>query len=336
MMREMMKGLGMKKSVGVDGDRGCNWNSERRLREQEADGWVVEVVLPSAAAVVLLRWRRREAPRSVTTSSTGGRAGRTTVGSRLRVAGAGAPRRVCPDLPGRRRGPRSSGPPSLRGGIVRGAPPGSASSRGTWPSNEPIWAACEANEMPVNHHSGGGMPLRTPPVSTAMFMLEVTRRIAPRHLMFSGVFERHPPAPRAARVDPRHMARARQLRPYWLWLGSVLRWRGRRKTCRCGRAVPALAWSRGRSSCGRSSAISDRKGIENIMWGVDYPHNESQPYTKVHLRAHVCWGAACLAELSRSSRTRRSSTVSTSRRWRRSRSGRAHEGRGVFVPYPWS
>ena len=51
MMREMMKGLGMKKSVGVDGDPETdadrNWNSERRLREQEADGWVAEVIFPN-------------------------------------------------------------------------------------------------------------------------------------------------------------------------------------------------------------------------------------------------------------------------------------------------
>ena len=55
-MREMMKGLGMKKSVGVDGDPETdadrNWNSERRLREQEADGWVARSDLPQHAAAV--------------------------------------------------------------------------------------------------------------------------------------------------------------------------------------------------------------------------------------------------------------------------------------------
>ncbi|HXY94629.1 MAG TPA: hypothetical protein VEP49_19360, partial [Acidimicrobiia bacterium] len=51
MMREAMKSLGMKKSVGVDGDPDLdadrNWDSERRLREQEADGWVGEVIFPN-------------------------------------------------------------------------------------------------------------------------------------------------------------------------------------------------------------------------------------------------------------------------------------------------
>src|SRR5262245_35062941 len=51
MMREAMKSLGMRKSVGVDGDPEVdadrNWNSERRLREQEADGWVAEVIFPN-------------------------------------------------------------------------------------------------------------------------------------------------------------------------------------------------------------------------------------------------------------------------------------------------
>ena len=50
--------------------------------------------------------------------------------------------------------------------------------------------------MPVNHHSGGGTPDfgPYPPASMAMFMLEVTwwGHRALWHLLFSGVFERHP------------------------------------------------------------------------------------------------------------------------------------------------
>ena len=49
--RELMKSVGMTKSVGVDGDPEVdgdrNWNSDRRLREQEADGWVAEVIFPN-------------------------------------------------------------------------------------------------------------------------------------------------------------------------------------------------------------------------------------------------------------------------------------------------
>src|SRR4051794_31033387 len=48
---EMRKGLGIKKSVGVAGapepDADRNWNSNPRLREQEAGGWVAEVIFPN-------------------------------------------------------------------------------------------------------------------------------------------------------------------------------------------------------------------------------------------------------------------------------------------------
>ena len=111
MMREMMKNLGMKKSVGVDGDPETdadrNWNSERRLREQEADGWVAEVIFPNTQPPFAPMARSQlEAPPvgDDVEHRLGGPAGPQPLARRLRVAGARAPRRVRPDLPGRRRG----------------------------------------------------------------------------------------------------------------------------------------------------------------------------------------------------------------------------------------
>src|SRR5690606_14811097 len=85
----------------------------------------------------------------------------------------------------------------LRGGIlVPGAPPDSPFEPLYSASYEPIWAAAEANEMPLNHHAGGATPNfgNHFPASLAMFMLEVSwwSHRALWHLMFSGVFERHP------------------------------------------------------------------------------------------------------------------------------------------------
>ena len=61
---------------------------------------------------------------------------------------------------------------------------------------EPIWAAAADHDMTLNHHAGGASPSFGShfPASLAMFLIEVAwwSQRALRHLMFSGVFERHP------------------------------------------------------------------------------------------------------------------------------------------------
>ena len=188
---------------------------------------------------------------------------------------------------------------NLRGGIVLpGAPPGSGFLPLYAAEYEPIWAACEANEMPVNHHSGGGTPDfgMHPPASTAMFMLEVTwwAHRPLWHLMFAGVFERHPNLhfcntesgtrwilDTLAELDSFYermkyghgsevffgaaATKDMSLRPSEYW----------RRQCHVGASFLRPL----------ECDLRHEVGLENIMWGVDYPHNEgSQPYTQVHLR----------------------------------------------------
>ena len=170
MMREMMKNLGMKKSVGVDGDPETdadrNWNSERRLREQEADGWVAEVIFPNTQPPFAPMARSQlEAPPLVDDVEhrwAGLRAHNRWLADYVSLAPerrAGCAQIYLGDVEGSVAEIEWAAEHNLRGGIVLpGAPPGSGFLPLYAAEYEPIWAACEANEMPVNHHSGGGTP----------------------------------------------------------------------------------------------------------------------------------------------------------------------------------
>ena len=146
-MREAMKNLGMEKVVGVDGDpvgaRSRNWNSDRRLREQEADGWVAEVIFPNTQPpfAPLPRAASSRRLRPETTTSTGPRAYRARnrwLADYVSAAPAqprGPRRSSFPTSRGRSR--RSSGPPSTTsaaGSCSRARPPGRVSSRSTRPT----------------------------------------------------------------------------------------------------------------------------------------------------------------------------------------------------------
>jgi len=188
----------------------------------------------------------------------------------------------------------------LRGGIlVPGTPPDSPFEPLYAKKYEPIWAAAEACELPLNHHSGGATPSfgNHFPASLAMFMLEVTwwSQRALWHLMFSGVFERHPDlqwvntesgtawVPETlAKLDSFHE------RMKYSEYGS--------EAIFGGLAVaemslkPSEYWQRqchvGASFLRPSETEVVREiGVEKVMWGSDYPHIEgSHPYTDEHLR----------------------------------------------------
>jgi predicted TIM-barrel fold metal-dependent hydrolase len=188
----------------------------------------------------------------------------------------------------------------LRGGVlVPGAPPDSPFEPLYSASYEPIWAAAAAHGMPLNHHSGGATPEFGPhfPASLAMYMIEVTwwSHRALWHLMFSGVFERHPDL---AFVNTETGT---------AWLPDTLKkldsFYERMKYSTYGSesifgglAVenlslkPSEYWKR-QCHIGASFlrptevGLCTEIGIDNVMWGSDYPHTEgSFPYTREHLR----------------------------------------------------
>jgi predicted TIM-barrel fold metal-dependent hydrolase len=310
-MMQMMREVMGDRSIGVDGDPDIdgnrNWDTGRRLRETEADGVVAEVIfnntLPPFAPIPMMPF---EEP---------------MVGAELdkRWAGLQAHNRwladFCSEAPGRRAGcvqillpdversvdeirwARQNG---LTGGVLLpGAPPGSGVAPLYAPDYEPIWAVCEELGMPINHHSGGGTPDfgLYMPQSLAMFMLEVTwwAQRTLWHLMFSGVFERHP--------DLHFVVTEAGAS----WAPDVLRsldffYDRMKYEDQCSEHIfggptvanlslkPSEYFTR-QCHIGASflppieCEMRYEIGVDQIMWGTDYPHVEgSYPYTRELLR----------------------------------------------------
>jgi len=306
-MREVMGA----RSIGVDGDPrevgDRNWDSARRLRETEADGVVGEVVFSNTAP-----------PFAPTMLSEFGEAEHGKDHPR-RWAGIRAYNRwladYCAEAPERRAGIcqiflpyveesveeiRWAREHGLRGGVLLpGAPPDSGVPPLYAPEYEPIFAVCEELGMPLNHHSGGGTPSfgNYLPHSLAMFMLEVTwwSHRALWHLIFSGVFERHPNlhfvltetgsawVPEVlAKLDSfyHRMKYNNQCSEYIFGGPTVAKMSLRPSEYFARQCHIGASFIRP-----HESAMRHDIGIDRIMWGSDYPHVEgSHPYTREQLR----------------------------------------------------
>ena len=289
----------------VDGDR--NWSSERRLREQEADGVVAAVLFPNTQ------------PPFAPAAASQFEAPPYSDDMVRRWAGLQAHNRWLLDFvseaPERRAGIAQiflgnveasvaeiewAAENGLRGGIlVPGAPPDSPFEPLYSASYRPIWAAAEACDMPLNHHSGGATPNFGShfPASLAMFMLEVSwwSQRALWHLMFSGVFERHPDLQwvntetgTAWVPDTLEKLDSFYERMKYSKYGSEAIFGGIAVAQMSLR--PSEYWQRqchvGASFLRPTEIDVVRQiGIQNVMWGSDYPHVEgSHPHTDEHLR----------------------------------------------------
>ena len=306
-LRQVMgdRSIGVDGDPDIDGDR--NWDTARRTRETEADGVVAEVIFPNTSP-----------PFAPTMMSE---FGEPEAGDRhqQRWAGIRAHNRwladFCKELPGRRAGIAQIFLPlldesvqeirwakenGLTGGVLLpGAPPGSGIDPLYSPEYEPIFAVCEELEMPLNHHSGGATPDfgLFLPQSLAMYMLEVTwwAHRSLWHLMFSGVFERHPNlqfvlTETGASWVPgilehldtfyNRMKTNDQCSEYIFGAPTVAKMSLKpseyfARQCHIGASfLPP-------SEC----AVREAIGVDRIMWGTDYPHVEgSHPFTREHLR----------------------------------------------------
>jgi predicted TIM-barrel fold metal-dependent hydrolase len=289
----------------VDGDR--NWSSERRLREQEADGVVAAVLFPNTQ------------PPFAPAAASQFEAPPYSDDMDRRWAGLQAHNRWLLDFvseaPERRAGIAQiflgnveasvaeiewAAENGLRGGIlVPGAPPDSPFEPLYSAAYRPIWAAAEACDMPLNHHSGGATPNFGShfPASLAMFMLEVSwwSQRGLWHLMFSGVFERHPDLQwvntetgTAWVPDTLEKLDSFYERMKYSKYGSEAIFGGIAVAQMSLR--PSEYWQRqchvGASFLRPTEVDVVRQiGIGNVMWGSDYPHVEgSHPHTDEHLR----------------------------------------------------
>ncbi len=298
-------------NVGVDGDPTVdgnrNWSTERRLREQEADGVVAAVLFPNTQ------------PPFAPASSSQFEAPPYSDDMDRRWAGLRAHNRWLLDFvseaPERRAGIAQiflgnvegsvaeiqwAAENGLRGGIlVPGAPPDSPFEPLYSAAYRPIWAAAEACDMPLNHHSGGATPNfgNHFPASLAMFMLEVSwwSHWALWHLMFSGVFERHPDlqwvnTETGTTWVPDTLEKLDSFyeRMKYSTYGSEAIFGGVAVAEMSLR--PSEYWQRqchvGASFLRPTDIEAVRQiGIGKVMWGSDYPHIEgSHPHTDEHLR----------------------------------------------------
>ncbi len=188
----------------LQGDgRTRNWDDDRRIEEQEADGIVGEVTFPNTVPPFF---------------PTGALVARPPTPDELprRTAGIRAHNRWLADFCGRHPERRAgiaqlflndldeaiadvqfAAENGLRGGVLLPAvPPDVAHLEPLYAEHyDPLWAACEERGVVVNHHSGSGAPDYGPHKAAGMVWISETAFWSRRtltHLLVGGVFERFP------------------------------------------------------------------------------------------------------------------------------------------------
>jgi predicted TIM-barrel fold metal-dependent hydrolase len=292
---------------GPDGDR--NWDSDRRVKELEADGIVAEVIFPNTVPPFFPKPSLSDQPPAANAGDL-----------EARQAGLRAHNRwladFCHQVPGRRAGiaqimlhdidaavaeVRWAKDNGLFGGVLLpGAPPGSGLPPLFDPEYyEPLWAVCEELDLPLNHHSGSAAPATGDGAEDhVILVLEVTwwAHRAFTHLLVSGAFDRHP----QLRLVLTEQGTA--------WIPDELarldyffdRFRNAKGSQEAEWGLPVIErmslkpseyWAR---QCAVGSSfirpdevrIRHAVGVDKIMWGSDYPHKEGTlPFTLEALRA---------------------------------------------------
>ncbi len=279
-------------------DANRNWHSDVRNRALEADGVAAEVLYPNTVPPFFSRGGLTALVPSAEEYP-------------LRLAGLRAHNRWladwCAALPGRRAGVGQIllndvddavrdiawiAEHGLTGGVLLpGLPPGSGIDPLHSPRYEPVWRACEEHGVVLNVHGGSGSPDQGAfPASLALFVLEASF-FAHRPLwalVMSGVFDRFPrvrlvfaeagsswlPNSLAAmdaiqaKQDTGNIGVMRILQPFRL------------------QKRPSEYWS---SNCWMGASFMTRAdaetraaiGVDRIMWGSDFPHDEgTYPHTR--------------------------------------------------------
>ena len=283
-----------------------NWDSARRLEEQDADGVTAEVLFPNTVPPFFEQGNLVALPPSEADYAR-------------RWAGLQAHNRwlvdFCGEAPQRRAGiiqiflnhiddaiaevREINAQMTVKGGILLPSVSPNAGLHELWdPYYEPLWDLCEELDLPINIHSGSGLPDYGDLEAARAIMLVELPWFAHRplwHLMFGGVFDRHP----NLRMTLTEQGVA------WVPRGlDTLDWFYKRMTT--GGAAEAVFFgavassmsmlpseyfkkhvSVGASFLRPSEAPLIREvGVDRIMWGQDYPHSEgTYPYTTEGLRA---------------------------------------------------
>ncbi|SDK85661.1 amidohydrolase family protein [Streptomyces indicus] len=290
-----------------------NWNSDRRVAELEEDGIVAEVVFPNtippffpSAALMAPAPTREEFEQRW----AGLRAHNRWLAD------------FCSLAPGRRAGVfqillndvdeavkeiRWAHGAGLTGGLLLpGTPPGSGLPELYSQEYDAIWATCAELGIPVNHHAGSASPpLGDEPAARAVFMVETTwfSHRALWHLIFGGAFRRHPDLKLVLTeqgsgwipgvLDMLDYYHARLVKAATKAAGPKANTAeskfGQGLAASMGKG-PSEVWA---ENCFVGASfmrphevpLRERIGLDKIMWGSDYPHDEgTYPYTREGLR----------------------------------------------------
>lgn len=293
----------------VNATAGRNWDSDRRMADLDADGIAAEVVFPNTVppffdtiqGFATLPWTREDYER--------------------RRAGATAHNRwlvdFCSRAQGKRRGVAQILPHDVEqavadarwaastgqicGVLIPAIPPNHAVEPWFHPRYEPFWAACAELGLPIHQHGGTGGPDvgMDAPAAAAIMVVEMKSWVARTltHLILAGVFERHP-ALEAVWTEQGISFVLPQLKMLDGMVAGMKSTAANRSVTLFGSEVidslsltPSEYFARncylGASFLHRKE-VADRHavGIDRIMWGCDYPHEEgSTPYSREALRA---------------------------------------------------
>jgi predicted TIM-barrel fold metal-dependent hydrolase len=282
-----------------------NWDNEMRNGQQDEDGVVGEVIFPNTVPPFFPTFVLFAPPPR-------------PEDYRHRLGGIRAHNRwladFCAEYPERRAGigqvflndiddaiedVRYVAEHGLRGGIL--LPPVPPDVEWIKPLNHPdydrLWGVCEELGVPINSHGGTGAPRYAPLPSSALIMVAETLHYSRRPFLFmllSGVFERFP----GLKFVMTEQGCA--------WVPAVLdQLDGMLASVRNTRSLGELRFKdehvlplsateyfqrnvwMGVSFPSRADLKAARTvlGIDRIMWGSDYPHDEGTfPYTTEHLR----------------------------------------------------
>ena len=279
-------------------DANRNWDSGVRQTALEADGIVGEVVYPNTIPPFF--------PTSGLVTPTP-----PAADYEMRLAGLRAHNRWlaewCAEVPGRRAGIGQIllndveeavedvnwiADHGLRGGaLLPGIPPGSGIDPIHSPVYDPVWRACEERGVVVNVHGGGGSPNEGWfPATLVLFVLEASffSHRPVWSLVMGGVFDRFPElrlvvAEAGSKWIPGTLKAmdAMQAKQDEGRIGALTFI----EPFRLGRK-PSEYWATncwvGASFMTHEDAI-DREliGVDRIMWGSDFPHEEGTfPFTR--------------------------------------------------------
>ncbi len=286
-----------------------NWDSNRRLRDCDADGIAAELIFPNTIPPFYPR------------HALGATLPDTREEYERRLAGVRASNRwvadFCAAAPLRRRGVvqillndiddavediRWGKEAGLAAILIPGIKPGHPLD-GLWSDRyDPIWAAAQELELPVNQHSGAGAPeVGTDPGEVAAHNFEsvATHFYSQRaiwNLIYGGVLERFPGlkfvmtedglgwVPELLELLDNHFRRLSDPRAVFLRMfGSATR----RLTMMPSEYVRSHFYFCASGDV-RKRHVDRRAeiGIGHIMWGSDYPHDEGTfPFSREALRS---------------------------------------------------